>query len=285
MKNKNEIFGNDKLFIKQIWSCKCKAKIGDVYYVTCKIHQRGEHEYLYRSDDDFIEKRYSGKKLWLRDDAKITVDVSIRLFESVVGTITRFSPPVDDFTVYYLQNYRGKYDIVVEYMDDDQNHHTEYYSNYTVSECIYAVILSLKLRKLQELLWRATENAICENPFYKAAQREKDKKFMKEVKLYYRIATPKECSWLAKKLGVKILPSLSEKFDEYYVVDADTISQKILRDSGYTIRHRPYFNMKDSTHSKWQLNPHTKIGIDAAKNDDESISFLEYLELIKENTN
>ena len=284
MKNKNEILENDKFYIKQIWSCNCKAKIGDVYYLTCKIHQRGEHEYLYRSDDDFIEKRYSGKRLWLREGAKRTIDVSIRIFGTIVGTITSFSPPVDDFTVYYLQNYHGKYAFVIEYRDDDQNHHTEYYRDHTVSECINAVIMSVQSEKLQELLQRATDSKISENPFYKAAQREKDKKFMKEVKLYYRIATPKECSWLAKKLGVKILPPLSEKFDKYYVVDADTISQKILRNSGYTIRHRPYFNMKDSTHSKWQLNPHTKIGVDAAKNDDGSISFLEYLELIKKNT-
>ena len=60
------------------------------------------------------------------------------------------------------------------------------------------------------------------------------------------------------------------------------IDGKILYDSGYVLLHRPYFAMRGSTHSKYQLNPHTRRGVDAAKVDDPSISFVEFLKLFEE---
>jgi hypothetical protein len=37
--------------------------------------------------------------------------------------------------------------------------------------------------------------------------------------------------------------------------------------------------MRGSTHSKWILNPYNKSGVDAAKDDDNAISFHEFLNL------
>lgn len=82
-------------------------------------------------------------------------------------------------------------------------------------------------------------------------------------------------------LKPKILPQLSKEYDKYYVVDASTVKCAILRRSGYKILHRPYFAMKNSTHEKWQLNPHTKTGIDAAQNDAKAIPFKEFLRLFE----
>ena len=69
---------------------------------------------------------------------------------------------------------------------------------------------------------------------------------------------------------------------ETYVVDAGTIQSAILEQSGYRIIHRPFFSMWNATHSKWELNPYTKTGVDAAPKDAETISFQEYLELFKD---
>ena len=69
---------------------------------------------------------------------------------------------------------------------------------------------------------------------------------------------------------------------ETYVVDAGTVQSAILERSGYHISHRPYFSMWNATRSKWELNPYTKTGVDAAPKDAETISFQEYLELFED---
>ena len=75
------------------------------------------------------------------------------------------------------------------------------------------------------------------------------------------------------------LPPLTEKFDKNYVINRGGLDVRLLDDSGYTILHRPYFAMKDSTHNKWTLNPHKKTGVDAAKEEDPSNSFDDFLAL------
>lgn len=79
----------------------------------------------------------------------------------------------------------------------------------------------------------------------------------------------------------KTLQTLLKEYDKYYVVDASTVKSAILRRSGYKILHRPYFAMKNSTHEKWQLNPHTKLGIDAAEIDAKAMPFKEFLKMFE----
>ena len=42
--------------------------------------------------------------------------------------------------------------------------------------------------------------------------------------------------------------------------------------------------MKGSTHSKWELNPYTKSGVDAAKVDSYSMPFGEFIKIVKDNS-
>ncbi len=105
------------------------------------------------------------------------------------------------------------------------------------------------------------------------------------MKMHYHIASDDDCERLSEILNQRILPPLSEEYDKNYIIDAKTVksqSYKLLELSGYTILHRPYFGMKGCTHKKIGLNPHTKYGVDAAKVDDTSIPFSEYLELFDE---
>ena len=88
--------------------------------------------------------------------------------------------------------------------------------------------------------------------------------------------------FFARLFGLRVLPALPKEFDRNYFVDSDTIDAGTLRRSGYTVVHRPYFAMIKSTHDAWTLNPHTKYGVDAAKTDDPTISFKDYLELFDE---
>ena len=106
----------------------------------------------------------------------------------------------------------------------------------------------------------------------------------KQVARKSDMASKKERSRFSKIFGFRKLPKMPEEFNKAYVVDSDTISVSLLRRSGYTIFHRPYFAMWNSTHGKWQLNPHLKRGVDAAPIDDSAISFNEYLDLFESDT-
>ena len=80
------------------------------------------------------------------------------------------------------------------------------------------------------------------------------------------------------------MPGLPEEYDKAYVVARNSLSAsdwKMLDNSGYQIWHRPYFAMGGSTHSRIEINPHTKRIVDAGKVDAEVISFEEYLRLFE----
>lgn len=98
----------------------------------------------------------------------------------------------------------------------------------------------------------------------------------KQVKQKYNIMSAKDGNLILRAFGIKILP---ENFNKNYTVDTDTIPLSLLRRSGYTVLHRPCFAMQNSTHGKWQLNPHLKSGVDAAPIDAPSVSFAEFAEL------
>ena len=89
-------------------------------------------------------------------------------------------------------------------------------------------------------------------------------------------------SFLSKIFRLRVLPSLPKEYDRNYVVDS--VNWTLLERLGYTILHRPYFAMRGSTHEKWTLNPHTKCGVNAARDEDVAISFKEYLKLFDEYT-
>ena len=76
----------------------------------------------------------------------------------------------------------------------------------------------------------------------------------------------KKQSFISRLLRLRVLPSLPKEYDRNYVVNSANIA--MLERSGYTIYHRPYFAMRGSTHEKWTLNPHTKCGVDAARDED-----------------
>ena len=84
-----------------------------------------------------------------------------------------------------------------------------------------------------------------------------------------------------RRAKLKVLPTLPEEYDMAFYVDSKTINLHLLEKSKYKLLHRPYFAMKGSTHSAYTLNPHTKIGVDAAPANCEFISFKEFLKIFR----
>ena len=134
-------------------------------------------------------------------------------------------------------------------------------------------------RTAEKILRCSTPQNIDKNPIYISALKIGDRLMQKQVKQKYNIMSARDENLILKALGIKILPELPEDFNKNYTVDADTIPLPLLRRSGYTVLHRPYFAMQNSTHGKWQLNSHLKSGVDAAPIDAPSVSFSEFAEL------
>ena len=75
------------------------------------------------------------------------------------------------------------------------------------------------------------------------------------------------------------LTTLSKEYDRKYYVENKAVIGKLLVKSDYTILHRPYFAMKDSTHDAITVNPHTKVAVDAAPITEQPMTPQEFLTL------
>lgn len=296
MKNENEYRENDRLYIRAIRKCICKEKKNDGEYIlTCRIHERGEHEYIYTEGEPCLKRE--SKTFWLSDGAGApgksaleTAKEAAMLFEEKSSDLRKEAVRVviieNVYTLFYRRVSRGIFDLLFEIRVEDRET-TVLLCGLNTEKMIeeiswQAFLKGLHEDPLTEIIRQSTEETIDRNPLYVKAQETGDDLLCMQMKLYYRIANEKECSWLEKMLGKRILPRLSEEYDRSFVVDSDTIDLRILHDSGYTILHRPYFAMMGSTHTKWQLDPHTKSGVDAAKTEEESISFSDYVALFEE---
>ncbi len=104
---------------------------------------------------------------------------------------------------------------------------------------------------------------------------------MFELLVSENLATNDECKRLEELTGNTILPKADIEYNKTFVIYRDGIDVGLLAQSGYRILHRPYFAMKGSTHSKWELNPYTKSGVDAALKDVGGIDFVEFISMLK----
>ena len=301
MENTNEYRKDNILFIREIKKCECVRKSGNEYWVDCKIHQRGDHTYLYTdSNDDYISKFRGGKKLYLEDKALNTVRQAIDEFENnITGFKQMSSQKIEikelDTTVYYLHllawNNIRKYVFLTEFHLNNGDVITEGVKEGDLRSMILSVSSGMDIREnderleMSEIIYSSDITTIEKNPFYLSALSSGDRLMQKQIKLYYNIATQKDTEWLSKQLSIKILPQLNEMYDRYFAVSVDTIDISMLEHSGYMILHRPYFAMAGSTHSAWSLNPHTRHGVDAAKEDEDVIDFCDFLALFNDEHN
>ena len=286
LKNSNEFILDGKRYIEKIRKCACYEIRDNEYIFECRIHERGDHSYRYTVGNDFIVRQYNSKKvLYLTDKALNTVKSAIADHEKAVETMKNYSSVSvknGDRTVviYYHHTVGDHVEYLLEY-DVGEKHGEKIYGRYDSLHrllCDVADLIAANHEEWSSII-RSSEENIENNPVYKASIDQADKLFTKILKLHYGIADGSECSVLSEIFGLRILPSLSEKYDKDYYVVTDTVDGALLNRSRYNILHRPYFAMKGSTHTIITLNPHTKSGVDAAPVLAEAISFQEFLEL------
>ncbi len=290
--NPNEYKLDGNRFIKKIKRIGCEVKDQDAYILCCKIRQRGDHEYTYIPGNRFITKQFSNRVLWLDEDALAAAEEAVKRFDERVNKARGWKGIMatclnETITIHYHRVMGKKYEFYLECRNKDILLEKFYSGRPDEIRWLIRDIHGRMFRdsmdmSLFDIMIKPRVDNIIENPLYKAAVEQGDEEFLKVLKLHYGLADEEEGSFLAKFLGRRILPSLPEEYNRKYVVDSDTIDSGLLDRSGYRILHRPYFAMQGSTHSKWTINPHTKGGVDAAKDEEASISFMEYLELFNE---
>ncbi|MBS7262665.1 MAG: hypothetical protein KIG36_03540 [Eubacteriales bacterium] len=291
-KNPNEYNLDGKRYIKKIRRCSCEEKRGDFYILECKIHQRGSHTYTYTPKEDYITGFGSQNKvLYLSDDAMNTVIKTISDFEEETEQARKrrsVKVPFRDclISIYYQQSGSGDFEYYSEYSDSNKTVRKFYKHDDPLHWllCDVSDLINKHSDNKIEIV-HCSKATIKENPIYQATLEQKDELFIAILKLHYGIADDHKCSFLSKLLGHRILPSLPEEYNKDYVIESGGVDYKLLHHSGYDMRHRPYFAMQGSTHSRITLNPHTKYGIDAGKIDAEAISFQEYLKLFNKKSN
>ena len=144
-----------------------------------------------------------------------------------------------------------------------------------------STVLDPKYEKtLLPVLKSPTEKSIKKNPLYIAAKN--DIYFINMLRRHYGLPEEKARKRFKEHFRRRILPELPEEYNKDYIVSCKDMDIGLLRRSGYVIRHRLYFAMMNSTHAAWQLNPYSKLGVDAAPDDQTPISFKEYLKMFED---
>ena len=289
-KNKNEYIIDDKRFIRDIKKIECVRKLDNEYVLECKIIQRGEHSYAFSTLNEYIFR--NGKKLWLSENAKKKVENAIKEFEETIKEAEKsFSKAfLNEFgiTILYKRSNTFYYDCIIKWENENLGESIRFIKNTDIEWMIREIEYESRYfmdkasyNKRDEIFNRLfySKETINLNPLYISAKENHDEAFEKELKLHYHIESKEDCILLSEIYGIRVLPTLPKKYNKKYIVDYKTINIPLI---GYTISHRPYFAMPGSTHEKWGLNPHYKVGTDAAGIEEESITFSEYLKLFDE---
>lgn len=277
--------------IQKIKSCVFDEMIDDTYYFRCRIIRHGHHRYAYQKGDRFIslDNDYGKKRLWLDDDAFTTitnavhdVDASIEEICKEGGSYRMVEWCSGDLKLYYKHSLPNplKYHAYIRTRNTVENQTVQQlFEDLSLSEIFSRLSWSAYLMKYNLSAFEPTADTIETSPLYLSAVENGDKVLQYDMEMMFGEPSQQARDFLTGIDNVRRLPRLSEAFDRDYVVVADTIDSDILGRSCYRILHAPYYSMKGRTHRNWALNPHQKVGVDAAPCDSPSISFTDYLEL------
>lgn len=267
----NVIEIDDKYYAKKVKNATCNKKVNGVYYLKCEIKMRGINDYKYKLGtnylikDTYMQDDFKTKNiLYLEEAALNTILNAISIMDRYIEIVDEKGFKSKDNILYYERKGNKNYSFIYKYVNDNN------VSYYYKEENIFRN--NFHDRKTREELMK---DSFC----FQAAKYYNDEILMLELLVRENLATNEECKRLSVLTGRTILPKADIKYNKTFVVNRDGIDITILDQSGYRILHRPYFAMKGSTHDKWELNPYSKTGVDAAMKDDDGISFTELLQI------
>ena len=289
----HETMIDGKCWLNEVQACSCSKKVGSSYVVTCKIHQRGTHDFDCTEQADRLVR---GEKTWyLTDEARKPVLSAIRNFEQQTAELENGSHapvriPQANTQILLRRRDKESFDAVVKDAYNPERPETCWLKNLPIGEIIRETASAFRwcfgqedkgLKELSDVLRRTPANLLSENPFYLAALDSDDELLQLQIRPHYNLADKEDCRKLEEALGYRILPPLGEAYNRTFAIPSEEIDCELLRRSGYGILHRPYFSMRGYTHDLWEINPHTKSGVDAAKVGAEPTSYPAFLKLFE----
>lgn len=281
-----------KRFIDQIVSCVCMDDHYGTYILNMKLHPLGEYEYYEYEGKDSVRRFLEDKIFYLTDDASEAVKKEIGYYKVSISKMIAWPSRKylrdKNIRICFKRASGGGYTYYVGFRNREGKKGTQYRENVTLESMITNIIfittvLDPKYEKtLLPALKSPTEKSIKNNPLYNAAKKAGDRDFLNKLRRHYGLPEENEGKSFMQHFRRRILPELPEEYNKNYIVSCKDIDTGLLRRSGYVIRHRPYFAMFDSTHEAWQLNPYSKLGVDAAADDQTPISFKDYLKMFED---
>ena len=266
---------DNKYYARKIKHSKCLKVIDDKYILLCDIKMRGCHDYEYIKGTNYLIKDTyikDGKELknviYLEEDALSAVVNSINQMNKYIELVNEKGFVFNNQFLYYERISDKIYFFVYKILEEGKS--------------IYIYNEENKFRNnFHDSISR--EEFINNSIYFKASEYFNDEIFKIELLVRENLATNSEIKRLSELTNRIILPKADIKYNKTFIVLSDTINDDILDYSGYRILHRPYFAMKGSTHSKWELNPYTKMGVDAtSKLDEVAITFDEFVRMVRE---
>lgn len=132
------------MYIKSVNRCRCVKKAGGYFLLACKIFQRGEHEYLYEQNSNYISKPFSERKLWLSDGAKFTVTKAVADFEKNARQAKIEFEKVEILplktSLYYKRISKMSYDYLVERVSESGETEQRFRHGGSVNDMITALL-------------------------------------------------------------------------------------------------------------------------------------------------
>ncbi|MBO4897720.1 MAG: hypothetical protein J5590_05425 [Clostridia bacterium] len=281
-----------KNIIEKIENCTCLEDHYGRYLMSIQLPQGDSHEYFCDKKAKTAERLLGGETFYLSEEASATVKAAIGRYRVDVLKMLKWPSRKclkdKNFKVCFKSEPCDKYTYTVCYVNRKGQEGSVIYRNSTLESMITKIymistVLDEKYEKtLLPALKSPTEKSIKKNPLYIAAKKAGDRKFLNILRRHYGLSEEKEGKSFMRRFRRRILPELPEEYNKNYIVSCKDLDTGLLRRSGYVIRHRPYFAMFDSTHEAWQLNPYSKLGVDAAPDDQTPISFKEYLKMFED---
>lgn len=281
-----------KRFIDQIVSCVCLEDHYGSYILNMKLHPLGEYGYYEYKGKNSVKRVLGNKTFYLTEDAEATIKKEIGYYKVSISKMIAWPSRKylrdKNIRICFKSAAGGGYTYYVGFRNREGKKGTQYRENVTLESIITNIIfittvLDPKYEKtLLPALKEPTEKSIKNNPLYIAARKVGDREFLNKLRKYYGLPEEKERKNIMKLFHRRVLPELPEEYNKDYIVSCKDIDVGLLRRSGYVIRHRPYFATFNSTHEAWQLNPYSKLGVDAAPDDQTPISFKEYLKMFED---
>lgn len=282
---------NTKNLIEKIENCTCLEDHYGRYLMSIKPAGGAARDYFCDKKGETAERLLGGETFYLSGEAGATVKAAIGRYKADIHKMLKLPNRKylkdKNLKVCFKKEPDGKYTYSVCYINRKGEEGSVFYKNSTLESMITKIymistVLDSKYEKtLLPALKSPTEKSIKKNPLYIAARNVGDREFLNKLRRYYGLPVEKEQKSSRRFFCRRVLPELPERYNKNYIVSCKDMKVGLLRRSGYVIRHRPYFAMFNSTHAAWQLNPHLKIGVDAAPDDQTPISFNEYLQLFQ----